>query len=824
MPPETVPATRAAAFAAVPLGVVLGTAWQMQQSVLWSAWSYGLLLGAALAALAAVFIVLCGRRGPQWLSSATLLVACTAIGFAAVGLRADSRASGLLDPALEGIDLRVVGRIAAMPQRSDIGQRFLFIPESVLRDGVAVQLPKRLLLNWYQDNGLFPVSASRVDADPPPRLRAGERWALTVRLKAPHGNVNPHGFDSELWFWQQDVHATGSVRARAGSLPPRRLESTWRHPIEQARQHVRDAILDAVPDRHTAGILAALVTGDQAAIERADWDVFRATGVAHLMSISGLHITMFAWLAAAVVGWGWRLSVRACAWLPAATAALVGGVSLAAGYALFSGWGVPAQRTILMLAVVSLLRAAGRRWPWPQVWLSACAVVLLVDPWALMQAGFWLSFVAVGILFATDIGANKEYAASASTGFVSRWWNALRRLTASQATITLALAPLTLLLFNQLSLVGLPANLLAVPWVTLVVTPLALAGVLFAPLWSLAALAVQALGSVLNMLAALPFATLALASADGWTSAAGLAGGLLLALRLPWSLRLLGLPLLLPWLLWQQPRPAPGQFELLAADIGQGNAVLVRTAAHGLLFDAGPRYSSDGDAGSRVLAPLLQATGEQVDLLIVSHSDSDHSGGAAALLRRRPSMRLLSSIAPDHPLRSAAANDRCEAGRTWRWDGVQFTLLHPRALDYAAASKPNAMSCVLRVSNGEQTALLTGDIERVQEARLVADPQAAPQLAADWLLLPHHGSRTSSSTAFLDAVRPRFAVVQAGYRNRYGHPAESVLDRVRERGAEVIESTRCGAALWRSAVPQRITCERSANPHYWHHRAPMQAP
>ncbi len=825
MPPITRPETNAIAGAAGPLGFVLGTASQMQQTALWSQTAYlALLAGALVMAL----VWRWKRRSPRRADSIGWLAVLVAIGFAAAGLRADGQARDRLDPTIEGIDLQLVGSVAAMPQTSELGQRFLFVPESAQQEGQAVRIPKRLLLSWYLEGGLFGVPGTRAsaspEAPPPPSLHAGERWAFTARLKAPHGNANPHGFDGELWFWQQGVQATGYVRTRPAGTEARLLERTAHHPIEQARQRVRDTILAAVPDRHAAGILAALVTGDQAAIERADWDVFRATGVAHLMSISGLHITMFAWLAVVLIGRGWRCSARACRWLPAPTAALAGGLLLATGYALFSGWGLPAQRTIVMLAVVSLLRAGGRRWPWPLVWLSACAAVLLVDPWALTQAGFWLSFVAVGVLFATDIGAHNEGSTGASNGFFSKAWSALRAMTAAQAMITLALAPLTLLLFNQLSLVGLPANLLAIPWVTFVVTPLALGGVVMAPLWGVAAYAVQALSQLLAWLAALPFATLALASADGWTSAAGLAGGLLLVLRLPWSLRLLGVPLLLPWLLWQQPRPAPGQFELLAADIGQGNAVLVRTAGHGLLFDAGPRYSSDSDAGSRVLAPLLQATGERLDLLIVSHSDSDHSGGAAALLQRRPSMTLLSSIAPEHALRAGRTSERCEAGRRWDWDGVQFELLHPRIEDYTANLKPNGLSCVLRVSNGERTALLTGDIERPQEARLVADARVGPLLRADWLLLPHHGSKTSSSAEFLDAVRPHFALVQAGYRNRYGHPAAPVLERVRARGIDVIDSTHCGAALWRSAAPLQIDCERTTNAHYWRHQAPGQAP
>ena len=228
---------------------------------------------------------------------------------------------------------------------------------------------------------------------------------MNVRLKAPHGNSNPHGFDYELWLWEQGLQATGYVRAGPSDPPPQRLADTWRHPVERARQDVRDAVFERVADRRTAGLLAALVVGDQNAIDRADWDVFRATGVAHLMSISGLHVTMFAWAAALLVGALWRRSQRLCLAWPAQHAALVGGMLLAAGYALFSGWGVPAQRTIWMLATVGLLRLSGRRWPWPQVWLLACAVVVTVDPWALLQPGFWLSFVAVGVLFATDPGA-----------------------------------------------------------------------------------------------------------------------------------------------------------------------------------------------------------------------------------------------------------------------------------------------------------------------------------------------------------------------------------------------------------------------------------
>ena len=755
------------------------------------------------------------------LRAALLLVGFAFLAFALCGLRSARFESNALDPALEGRDIAVAGVIAAMPQSNETGVRFRLQVESAAAGDEPVRIPPQLYLGWY--GGTVPAGDDLLEAQRQvPDLQAGERWRMTVRVKAPHGNVNPHGFDYELWLWEQGLQATGYVRAGPRDPPPQRTGDTWTHPIERARQQVRDAVFRHVQDRQAAGLLAALVTGDQNAIERADWDVFRATGVAHLMSISGLHITMFAWVAAALVGALWRRSERACLALPAQHAALVGGILLAGGYALFSGWGVPAQRTVWMLATVGLLRLSGRRWPWPHVWLLACAVVVTIDPWALLQPGFWLSFVAVGVLFATDV-SRPPAAATSSQG----WHGAIARAAArvraglrEQWVITVALTPLTLLLFGQVSVVGLLANALAIPWVTLFVTPLAMAGVVFSWLWDVAALAVQALTLYLEWLAALPFATVSAPAPPLWAGAVGVLGGLLLAMRLPWHARLLGVPLLLPVLLWQPARPATGEFELLAADIGQGNAVIVRTQAHTLMYDSGPRYSPESDAGDRVLVPLLRAMDEKVDTLVLSHRDTDHTGGAAAVLRMQPQAALLSSIEPGHELEALRQSRRCTAGHAWQWDGVDFRVLHPAGGDYDAPAKSNAMSCVLRISNGRHTALLVGDVEQPQEARLATaeSAQAVALLRADVLLVPHHGSKSSSSPAFLDAVHPAHALVQAGYRNRFGHPAETVLERYRERGVAVIDSPHCGAAYWRSAQAGHVTCEREVGRRYWQHR------
>ena len=856
------------------LGWVLGSALQLWQAHLYPAWIYGLIMAIAGVFIALYAIVRIAKktrkvdslnRTATWhfTASVAFFLACAALAFGVTGWRALAFSAQTLSPALEGRDVQVVGIVAAMPQESDAGLRFRLEVESanVLTDQAAgesaarITLPPLIDLSWY--GGVFNSSNSANSVNngmsgqlfelqrPPAHLLPGERWQMTVRLKAPHGNSNPSGFDYELYLWEQGVQATGYVRAGAHDTPPIRLGDTWQHPVERLRLHVRDAIFgtlttaahsdasetgDLKSRTRDAGVVAALVTGDQHAIDRADWDVFRATGVAHLMSISGLHITMFAWGSALLVGWLWRRSERLCLAFPAPQAALIGGVLLATLYAVFSGWGVPSQRTIWMLATVSLLRLMGTRWPWPAVWLLACAVVVAFDPWALMQAGFWLSFVAVGVLFATDLSNQPAHAKPAHprqgmknsvAGLVNRFKTVLWQSTREQWVITAALSPLTLLLFGQVSVVGLLANAVAIPWVTLVVTPLSMLGMLYAPIWGAAAWAMHLLSAYLGYLAKLPFATISVAAPAIFISAMGVIGGLLLVMPWPWRLRVLGLPMLLPVILWQAPRPEEGQFELLAADIGQGNAVIVRTKTHTLLYDAGPRFSAESDAGHRVLVPLLRSMGETVDTVMLSHRDIDHSGGVKSVLAMHPGATFISSIEDTHELQAAHPATRCIAGQQWDWDGVNFLVLHPSAKDYETPQKSNAMSCVLRISTHQNSAMLAGDLEQAQEARLVEEQLThGIILQSDVLLVPHHGSKTSSSGAFLDVIKPSLAIVQAGYRSRFGHPAPLVMGRYHERKIQTIDSAHCGAASWSSASPRQIRCQRQEALRYWHHQVP----
>jgi competence protein ComEC len=803
-------------LAGLALAWLAGVALHLQEPALLAPVAHGAAIVCGGLALAAAW-----RWRRAWVLA---LVGAALLGWGASEWRATLRLAQALPAALEGQDLTITGVVASLPQRGASGLRFRFAVDDARQNGQPVGVPPLLSLGWYKG-----FHEDAVLSQPQSELRAGQRWRFTVRLRQPHGNINPHGFDYELYLFEQGARAVGYVR----DAPALRLENGAGFAVERLRQRVRDAIDATVPDRRAAGVLAALSVGDQGAIERDDWELFRNTGIAHLVSISGLHVTMFAWLAGLGIGALWRRSGVAVLWLPTPHAARWGGLLAAAAYAVFSGWGVPSQRTVWMLATVTVLHTLGLRWPWPLVLLAAAVVVTLFDPWALLQAGFWLSFVAVGLLMASEPvrRAPVDVPSAAPANWRERGVGWLARLGVSagggvvtQWRVTLGLTPLTLVFFQQVSLVGFAANLVAIPLVTLVITPLALLGAAWAPLWHVGAWVVQQLTVWLGWLAALPGAVWTAPVAPGWAQAAGLLAAVVLVLPLPWRARLLALPLLLPLLWPARALPPVGEFELLAVDVGQGTAVLVRTREHLLVYDAGPQYSRDSDAGQRVLLPLLRARGERhIHRLLLSHRDVDHVGGAAALLKGLPVGDVLSSLEPAHPLLALAPQARrCEAGQAWVWDGVSFEVLGPPAGTYMLSGlKPNAMSCVLQVAAASgASALLTGDIERVQELTLVAaQTTGAPALRSTVLLVAHHGSKTSSSAEFLAAVAPQKAIVQAGYRNRFGHPAPDVLTRLRERGAEVVASPTCGAWQWVSARPSSGRCERTATRRYWRHGA-----
>jgi competence protein ComEC len=594
----------------------------------------------------------------RWL----LLVGAAAVTSLAWGSwRAAQRLEPALPTAWEGRTLELDAVVDELPQRlpgwGDAPLlRLTLRPLTSARDAEpprglpaqTLELPGRLSL-WYE------LKAGRGP-------RAGETWRLQVRLRRVHGLQNPGLPDAELWLLERGVVAQGSVRSgHRLSAPP-----WWS--LQAQRERLRERIDAAVDAPRARALLAGLLIGDQAALTSRDWTLLRDTGVVHLFSISGLHITVFAWLAMQGVAALWRRLPRLCRCLPAPLAARWAGVLLAAAYALLAGWGVPAQRTVALLALVALLQSSGRLWPWPLALLACALPIALADPWATVQPGFWLSFVAVALLM--QQGGERVHP--------------VRELLRTQAVVTLGLAPLALLFFGQISLVGVLANLVAVPVVTLLLVPLALLGTLLAPLWALAAWAGELLFTLLAQFAAWPGAVWAAATPPWPWQAAALLGLLLAALRLPRSLRALGGLLVLPLLLYAPERPPSGEFRLRVFDVGQGSAVWLQTARHELLYDVGPRWGpGEGqDAAARIVVPALRAAGvARLDRVVVSHGDADHAGGLESLRRALPvgDWRL----APDPRLPAAAR--RCAAGEVWDWDGVRFEFLHPAADATAAA-------------------------------------------------------------------------------------------------------------------------------------------
>jgi competence protein ComEC len=624
-------------------------------------------------------------------------------------------------------------------------------------------------------------------------------------MRRPHGNANPHGFDYEVWLLERGIGATGYVRPRGERA--RLAELVWRpaYAIERARERIRTKLWEALPEHRYAGVVIALAIGDQRAIETVDWETFTRTGVGHLMSISGLHVTMVSGLFAALAAMLWRRSARLVLKLPARKAAAVAAVVAAAGYTLLAGFAVPAQRTLYMVAVVAVALWLDRMQSSARVLAAALAVVLLVDPWAVVSPGFWLSFGAVALML---------YVGAAQNGrahWLAQWGRV-------QWAITVGLAPLVLLLFQQVSLVSPLANAIAIPVISLVVTPLALAAAVAPGPWFAegAHAALMGLMPLLDALAQLPGAAWRQHAPAPWAAALALVGVAWLLAPRGFPARYAAAAFFVPLFAVRPDGPAAGQLRITFLDVGQGLAVVVRTRDHALVYDAGPAYSLDADAGNRVLVPFLRGEGlVRLDAVVVTHNDLDHSGGARSVMRALPTGLLWSSLDREHPVQAGAPYRLpCRAGVRWTWDGHVFEILHPGLASYdVPAVRPNSRSCVLRVTGPGGAVLLTGDIEARDEESLLA---AGAIRRADVLLVPHHGSGTSSTPAFLAAVQPAHAVFTTGYRNRFGHPKADVVARYAATGAALWRTDRDGAVTVTIATAGvRVTRYRDEARRYW---------
>jgi competence protein ComEC len=770
---------------------------------------------AALPALSSVWVMAaalpvllwrgCGRVRPAQKVVTALL--CCGTGFWWAATAAHLRLADALPPEWEGRNIAVVGVVAALPQFDARSIRFQFDVESVLTEGAIV--PRRISLAWWGN--------TRADerSTPIPEIRPGERWMLTVRLRRPRGTANPYGFDYEAWLLERGIRATGYVRAKA---PYRRLATMVHAPgywIEAARDGFRTRIQRALTDQPYAGVIVALAVGDQRAIAPDQWQTYTRTGVNHLMSISGLHVTMVSGLVFTLAYALWRRSPRLLLSLPASNAAAAFGLLAAFGYTLLAGFAVPAQRTLYMLTVVAVAIWCGMAHSAFTVLAAALLVVLLLDPWAVLAPGFWLSFGAVGaILYVT-------------AGRVSRAGR-LRNWVAVQWAVTLALAPPLVLLFQQVSLVSPVANAFAIPVISLVVVPLTLLGAVLPVdlLLQAAHFVMEGCMIALEVLSALPEAVWQQHAPPVWAVSSASAGLAWLMLPRGFPARWLGVVACLPLFLASSDRPGDGEARVTVLDVGQGLAVVVSTRSHALLYDTGPSFGPGADSGARIIVPYLRASGiRRLDSMIVSHDDVDHSGGAGSVLAGLPVHRMLTSLPDLDPLVLATERaGRCVSGQRWTWDGVRFEMLAPTRDSYDDTTlKDNDRSCVLKIVTATAHILLPADIERRGERGLVHT--RANDLYADVLIAPHQGSRTSSTPEFIDHVRPRLVIFPVGYRNRFGHPHDDVVERYRAIGARIYRTDRDGAVTLVSTRDGRLRIEpyRALYRRYWQTSFPGDA-
>lgn len=741
-----------------------------------------------------------------------------------------------LDELYAGQNIVITGRVSSLPVISEKAQRFEFDVAShhlLQKKGAISQtlenFPKKLRLSWYYG-----------------AINADEEWQLEVRLKPPHGFMNPGGFDYEGWLFQHGIQATGYVRK--SELNKRNKAAAWwsinkmRQSLSQQIDRLADIQTDAVT---SISLVKALAIGDKSSISPYQWRVLTNTGTSHLMAISGLHIGLAALFSYLLIR---RITpVFLMKRIPAQHVALLGSMVVALLYAMTAGLSIPTQRAIIMLFILSLMMLLRRNHRPVDSLGFALLVVLMVDPLAVLSAGFWFSFSAVAVIFISisdDKSGNTENVTVLSRlGFVIKGWVKLQLL------ISVFLLPLTLFMFQQASLVSPLANLLLIPYVSFLVVPVVLLAIVSSfvfqgiseQLFNLSVILLDFIWPALSFLSVQPYAHWAQGDVKIVELLLATVAMLLILFSRPflrfllsqifnhphkksnhsallWIFRSAACLFIIPLFVSDKQALDTGEYQLTILDVGQGSAAVIQTKNHVAVFDSGAKFSDKFDAGSGVVIPYLRSQGiRHLDRLIVSHGDADHIGGAPAILAFYPAVEV---IGQDIEGLNTTNKSDCQEGQIWQWDGVDFAFLSPSITDVALSSskKRNNRSCVLRISSKSGSVLFTGDIEKMTESELIE--KYRDKLSSDVLIVPHHGSNTSSTQDFIQSVSPKVSVISAGYRNRYKLPSNAVLSRYEQANRSFMRTDKSGAITIKMDATDELFIEsyRQLATKYWHHR------
>lgn len=713
-----------------------------------------------------------------------LLIFC--IGFCWAFFRIDLMMTNDLKPYIEGKTILLNGVVTSLPSSHDDHIKFLFKVDHILDKKMSLTEPILVRLNWYKTKTI-----------PAP----GERWQFKAKLKRPYGFMNSGGFDYETWVLRQGIKATGYIKN--SKLNKKQLESESYY-FERLRHILSDRI-KSILDKPLLGLVLALSIGDRSQLTAEQWQVFKNTGTSHLIAISGLHLGLITGFIYFLVNALWRRSHHATLLMPAPIVAIIVAFLGAVIYAGLAGFSLPTQRALIMIGVYLISLFAVKKILPLNVVCIAIILILINDPLSIVAVDFWLSFTAVIlILFITQYRLDK-------LSNLNRWLKL-------QCLLSIAIMPVIIFWFKQIPVYSVLANAVAIPVIGFLIVPITFLAtflIFLLPefaiyLYSLVEKINDISWSYLHYLSQQQYAVVSIPASHIGAFFLALVGVLILIMPRGLPARWVGLFYLLPLLFPQTPRLQPDEFKLTQLDVGQGLSALIETQNHVLVYDTGARFSERFNIGDAVLIPYLRAKGfNELSMLMISHGDNDHIGGANALIKRIKINRILTST----PEKFSVDTEICTKGNKWIWDEVVFEILHP-ALESNFIG--NNASCVLKVSSRYGTVMLTGDIEKQAEKSLLAD--LAQQLKADILLVPHHGSKTSSTSEFINAVNPDYAFFSAGYNNRFGFPKQDIIERYKIFGVETLISFETGELSANFDKSGLIVEQfRQKRRRFWHH-------